>query len=361
MVKRAEGLNYIRLLCMLMILLFHAKIIYGFQIGVTVLDEIISIGAIAIVGFFMMSGFCLRHQYRGISIISTGGGRYYLEKRLLGIYPAFLFLLLCALIFNYSLGAGWQDVIKILPMELSLLHITLNPLLNNYFFNTNTWYLSALFVLYLLFPYFNDIVDRLSKKCKIILCVLLPIISWYIYYLNMFIVPGNAYLFYYVNPLFRIPEFFVGMLASDIMSETRLHIKWWQVTGATLLAAIIIHFLYPYWNGNNIYNLYNIIAIPYFLFLLLAAAGVREGTIVGKLAANKCIKYITSLGLGVYLCQSLSIMVLAKGWLHIPCRADMAFMILTIIFAIFLHEIIEKPSKKIFQLIKGKKGIHEKK
>lgn len=74
--NRAEGINFIRIFCMTTILLFHAKIHYGFMIGVAIVDEFISIGAVAIVGFFMISGFCLRTQWRNIDIISQspGGG-----------------------------------------------------------------------------------------------------------------------------------------------------------------------------------------------------------------------------------------------------------------------------------------------
>lgn len=58
--KRIEGINFIRIFCMITILLFHSKLHFGFNTKLIVLDEFVSIGAVAIVGFFMLSGFCLR-------------------------------------------------------------------------------------------------------------------------------------------------------------------------------------------------------------------------------------------------------------------------------------------------------------
>lgn len=84
MSNRAEGINFIRIFCMLSIL-FHARTYYGFIIGTAMADEFISVGAVAIVGFFMMPGFCLRMQWRNIDIMSKAGG--YFRKRLAGIYP----------------------------------------------------------------------------------------------------------------------------------------------------------------------------------------------------------------------------------------------------------------------------------
>lgn len=47
--KRVDGLNFIRIIGMTLILLFHAKLMYGFSIGNPWLDGMISIGAIFII------------------------------------------------------------------------------------------------------------------------------------------------------------------------------------------------------------------------------------------------------------------------------------------------------------------------
>lgn len=91
---------------------------------------------------------------------------------------------------------------------------------------------------------------------------------------------------------------------------------------------------------------------PSFFLLLLAASGAKEDTVVFKIAGNKCTRYITSLGLAIYLCQSLAIMVVKRNYLKTNYSDSYIFIALTIIFAVLLHEIIEKPGKKLVLEIK---------
>ncbi len=344
MKDKLSAINYIRILCTFWILIFHDRIHYGFKTGITILDEFISIGAVAVTGFFMLSGFSLRFNYREICIAKKCEFVNYIKRRLAGIYPVYIFLVLCALIFHYRIGDG--EIVKVLPIQIVLLQILIYPSLNVYLFNDNCWYLSALFVLYLLFPFFNEILREISTKRKVILCFALSFCSWYIYYLNMMPENSNAYLFYYCNPLFRIPEFMVGMLAADLVNECKI-----KKTGklailgvvATILAFMGCHFLYSRW--QILYNLYNIIIIPYFAVLLFVAG--KSNGILNKIASSKIINYVTGLGLTIYLCQSLTIMTLEK--VTINGNPQIIFIILTIIFAILVHEIIEKPFKKILK------------
>lgn len=62
------GLNYIRILCMAWILLFHARIHCGFFLGVEPIDNLILIGAVGVQGFFMTSGFVLRYNYKNMQL-----------------------------------------------------------------------------------------------------------------------------------------------------------------------------------------------------------------------------------------------------------------------------------------------------
>lgn len=94
------------------------------------------------------------------------------------------------------------------------------------------------------------------------------------------------------------------------------------------------------------YNLYNIIAMPYFAMMLFAVSNMREG-LCYQMAKSRFIRYITDLGLAVYLCQSFSVMILERVEIHYDSKVT--FVILTILFALFIHEAIEKPAKKIWK------------
>lgn len=66
--KRVDGLNFIRILGMTMILLFHAKLMYGFSVGIPWMNRLVSLGAVFVTVFFMLSGFGLRKSNRDLSI-----------------------------------------------------------------------------------------------------------------------------------------------------------------------------------------------------------------------------------------------------------------------------------------------------
>lgn len=342
--SRLEGINYIRIIGMLTILLFHNHIHFGFVTGIVIIDEMISIGAVAIVAFFMISGFGLRHAYREMHWNKEKLNAYY-KKRLRSFYPVYIFFVMVALICNYGLYGTWAETMKAMPMQLSALQILLNPLLATFAFNDNLWYLSALFVLYLLFPYLNEILNLIDAKRKRLLCVLLPVVSWYLYDLNIEMENPNAFLFYYCNPVFRIPEFFMGMLVADLIQERKSGVNWKFIVGGGTIAFVLgCHLLYPLYFMH--YNLYNIIAMPYFAMMLFAVSNMREG-LCYQMAKSRFIRYITDLGLAVYLCQSFSVMILERVEIHYDSKVT--FVILTILFALFIHEAIEKPAKKIWK------------
>lgn len=347
MKDKLNAVNYIRILCTFWVLFFHDNIHYGFVTGITILDEFISIGAVAVTGFFMLSGFSLRYHYKEAQLIKREEYAKYIKRRLTGVYPVYIFLLLAAILLRYRIGGGGVQFIQILPIQMSLLQVLLYPSLNIYLFNDNCWYLSALFVLYLLFPFLNELIKGFRTKQKVILCIGMTLLSWYIYYLNMMPDNPNVYLSYYCNPLFRIPEFVVGMLTADLVVECKKDIngKILMMLGgiATVFALSGCHLLYSKW--QTAYNLYNIIIIPYFTILLFAAGKSRG--ILSTIASWKWMQYITDMGLTIYLCQSLAFVTFER----IPIKADprIAFIILTIVYAFLVHEIIERPCKRILR------------
>ena len=105
--------------------------------------------------------------------------------------------------------------------------------------------------------------------------------------------------------------------------------------------------MYPIFALN--FNLYNIIVIPFVDICILC---MTNCSLLNKLGKHKMVKYISELGLGIYLCQSLALLTLEKMSFNLP--PNITFILLTIIYALLIHEIIEKPVSKylIKKLIK---------
>lgn len=336
MYTRVDGLNFIRIIGMTMILLFHAWLMHGFHVGIEWLDQLISIGAIFVTVFFMLSGFGLRKNNRDLSVRDFRGLFRFYKKRVLSFYPLFLLLVVVALVFQFRVADSWIETIKLLPIELSGLHILFGKEMHGFLFNDNCWYISALLVLYLLFPFLNAFVGRFSKRAKVCLCLVLWLVSSGVY---MYLVFGTKLVFldYYPNPFLRIPEFMIGMLLADVSEEFTMPV-WWRgwVSGLILAVVFVVAnvgllAMFPYCKQET--NLYSVIVIPCTAICFLVMAN-WDG--INRVGRYQCVRWLAGLGLEMYLCQSLATLVL--NYVKVDGRWDeVAFIGLTVAFAVVVN------------------------
>jgi len=345
--KRIDSLNFIRIIGMTMILLFHAKLMYGFSVGLAWFDDMISIGAIFVTVFFMLSGFGLRKSNQELAIRDFSGILKFYKKRILSIYPLFLLLTIVALIFQFRVMDSWNETLMRLPIQFTMLHILVGKDMHGFLFNDNCWYISALFVLYLLFPFLNEFVNRLRVRAKVVLCVLLWVVSVGVYF---YCVYGTklTFLDYYPNPFLRIPEFMIGMLCADLSEEVGSWMAHRNTIGEVCLAnsnrvcagivatvatfaAVALTLFYPHFKQET--NLYGVIVIPCIAVLFLCLANWDW---LNRMGGKKLVRWMAGLGLEVYLCQSFATLVLAK--VKVDGDVDeVAFILLTIGFAVVVN------------------------
>lgn len=352
--KRVDGLNFIRIIGMTMILLFHAKLMYGFSVGFSWLDDMISIGAIFVTVFFMLSGFGLRKSNSDLSVRDGRGLLQYYKKRIVSIYPLFFLLSVVALVFQFRVMDSWGETLAHLPIQFSMLHILFGKEMHGFLFNDNCWYISALFVLYLLFPFLNEAVNRLSTRLKVVLCVVLWIVSVGIYF---YCVYGTelTFLDYYPNPFLRIPEFMIGMMLADLSEDVAG--KWaLRVNGANwltgkkcdviigiilgavmIVTAVSLTFLRSYFVFET--NLYNVIVIPCTAVIFLCVANWDW---LNQSGSKKLVRWLAGLGLEVYLCQSFATLTLTL--VKVDGKWDeIVFMLLTIGFSVVVNTWFTRP------------------
>ena len=342
--KRVDGLNFIRIIGMTMILLFHAKLMYGFSVGMPWLDQMISIGAIFITVFFMLSGFGLRKSNRDLSVRDFSGVLKYYKKRILSIYPLFFLLSVVALVFQFRVMDSWGETLARLPIQFSMLHILFGKEMHGFLFNDNCWYISALFVLYLLFPFLNEVVNRLSARMKVVLCVVLWIVSAGVYF---YCVYGTelTFLDYYPNPFLRVPEFMIGMMVADLsenVAEKKSNRFVVVIAGVVVVVATVcLTLLYPHFKQET--NLYNLVVVPATVMVFLCIAHWDWMNQVGRM---KVFRWFAGLGLEVYLCQSFATLVLTL--VKVDGGVDEVwFMVLSIVFAVVVNMGISRPIIRI--------------
>jgi peptidoglycan/LPS O-acetylase OafA/YrhL len=196
--KRDLGaLDGLRVLATLAIFLYHAGILRQ--------------GSFPVTFFFMLSGFLLyytKHTLMGYPSFRAWLG--YVGKKLREFYPLHLltFLYACILI-----RPEWNgERISSAAHSLLLLHAFREPFLFD--FNGLAWYLSALIFLYLIGYFLIRLLNRYGKYRNCLIGMTLAMIGVCNGLLWMEI---PVYL--YGNPVYRILDFFLGMLMAHLFLE----------------------------------------------------------------------------------------------------------------------------------------------
>jgi len=169
-------------------------------------------GYLAVTFFFMLSGFILTYGYKERFSSGAVDKKYFYIARLARIYPLHFLTLILALPYWYSFFAKHiQKALAFLCCNILLVQSFIPTEKCYYFLNAPSWALSNEFFFYLCFPFLLSRVTRMSPKCKSVL-VLLPAFCAGFLAIRLH---NHAWVFY-INPLFRIYDFFVGILLANI-------------------------------------------------------------------------------------------------------------------------------------------------
>ena len=159
--RRAAGLDLFRVLAALMVLLFHCHIHHGSDFGV--LTGFVSMGAIFMSAFFMLSGYVLFLTYREQPLIQIANLKKFYLKRLVGILPLYYVV---ALLYVVFLGReGVVQNLLLLPVEMLGLQSVFSSLFE-VSHNDGTWFISCLLLSYLAFPLMQEAVKQMSTRAK---------------------------------------------------------------------------------------------------------------------------------------------------------------------------------------------------
>lgn len=200
-------LDYMRIVSAFFVFLFHSNVHIGIHYGI--LNPFVSTGAIFMTVFFMLSGISLAYNYASKCLISLNEYITFIIKRIINIYPAYivlyiLFVIKCILTHTMKLTVIQNFVV--LPVELTLFQSVFGNSFET-LHNGGTWFISCIFICYLLFPFLCRIVMQMTKKQVVclsifIFCILTwaPVVEYYMGYSSI-----------YANPFFRILEFLLGV------------------------------------------------------------------------------------------------------------------------------------------------------
>lgn len=253
--RRLDNVTILRFVAALYVFLYHAnaRIHLDFQWPV---NWIIANGAVGMSLFFVLSGFILTYTYGS----SVGGG--YFMKRLNRIFPAYLFCGLITLPFLFmQSGSDFDGIVKSLT-SIFLYATATQSWITPSFFAWNfggTWSISTEMFFYACFPL---IIKNINKEnihyvaaISLAFCgLLIPVSTVFNPEIQMPI--------YYATPIYRLPEFIIGVVAAKYM-HFGMKVKW-PVVALVVLTALLAS-SYP----MKGYMQHNIIIVPAIAIILI--------------------------------------------------------------------------------------------
>ena len=340
---RAVGLDLFRVTAAVMVLLFHCNIHHDSSFGP--LTGFVSMGAVFMTAFFMLSGYVLFLTYKDKSLVQAPALKNFYLKRIFGIFPLYLVV---AVLYVVTLGqeSVFQNLV-LLPIELLGLQSvfsTLFPVSHN----GGTWFISCLLFAYLAFPLMQEVVKQMTTRTKwIALAVCVAVLFWSPLVVHTFKTDSI-----YSNPFFRGLEFFIGVLLCSLPIRAgiaKLLATWKALLVEVLLlvAGVSIAVRLNIFVGN--YMLYDWIVIPLFACMILTLAGLKSP----RLHNSAVLRYASAASYAFFLAQTFNTEI--ENWLFAACGIQNNVLRIAVsvalcaIIAVALHELVEKPCAKMLK------------
>jgi peptidoglycan/LPS O-acetylase OafA/YrhL len=295
--------------------------------------------------FFVLSGFVLQHTYR--DNIAKIGAPAFVFLRVARVYPLHLVTMFLSLYFVFA-STAWPQI-----LANSFLLQSWGPD-QSYWYGVNgvAWTLSVEMFFYACFP----LVTGLAKRAPAVLLVMLIAGSVTYFMLMRVDDPTKAHAHFGVNPISRLPEFIIGMLAYELRARlTAVNISralWTLIEIFSISLMVFANWDVPYaptnvllWGGVSL-NMwaYEAGCAPAYALVILVFS-LSHGRVADTLARPIPV-VLGEISFGFYLFHPLALRFAGMAGLPNLAQICLGFAT-TLLFAYFGWRIIEKPAMRI--------------
>ena len=306
-------------------------------------------GAIAMTGFFLLSGYTLNLTNQKVND-GSDIKKFYI-KRLISILPLYYVYALINIAQNILFNGTEALVEELILCPIETLGIqsvfaTLFP----YSHNGGSWFISCILICYFLYPLLQTLTKVLSDNNRI----------WFILIMGFILLwsPFVQYCFdlqtIYSNPFFRVLEFTIGILISQMNLRRDTGYKLILLLRKPLMCiltaiCLILGVSIAYYIGiPHDFMLYNWVALPCFISLLVSLGYIN-------FRPTKFVQYMSNISFSIFLSQLIVVWYGVKYILsYLGCDSNIAKILVSAAvcfgFANFLHFCIEKPATKYLKL-----------
>lgn len=261
-------------------------------------DNILYEGYIGVSFFFILSGFILSYNYHDKLLNGEVRIRQFGLARIARIYPLHILTLLLAIPLSFS--SDFIEWFWKLFLNLFLLQSFVPSNDVYFYFNSVSWSISDEFFFYLLFP-FLILLLHIRRNFRIV-----PLIILLVPVLIFFAREDYHEKLFYINPLFRVIDFMIGILLFRVFrkrSEIEL-LKNKQIATAAELLSIVFLGIFVYFHNDVPQGFrYSCYYWPPMIFLIYTFS-YANGAISGFLS-NKRLVYLGEISFGFYMLHML--------------------------------------------------------
>lgn len=349
--KRIIGLDLLRIALVLLIFMFHSKI--HFQCSYGILNLFVSMGAISMTGFIMLSGYVLYNNYKTKNLLNNGNMKRFYIKRLIKILPLYYSIIFLCDICQLCIGnLSVTDEIILFPVEAFAIQSTFFSLFS-VSHNGGTWFISCILICYAMYPFLQHTLLQMSEKviykllCGVILILLYAPIVGNHFYLEWVTI--------YANPFYRLLEFTIGIMLAQIIASNRESILRFSNISTlftmTFLFILFVSIAREIDARPHDYMLFNWIAISCFSAIIMILSTMKFHLI----QQSKIVGYLSGISFTFFLCQVLPLWKCSR-LICTYINNDTNIMKIVVSFilcflgAVVIHECIEKPSSNYLKM-----------
>lgn len=326
-----KPLTSIRFFAAFFVMLSHLEFLRNTNLSFLSIDE----GYASVTLFFILSGFVLSYSYQNRLLNKETLISKFYVARIARVYPihiiTFLITILLLPIANNSFRYYFYNITLIQAYIPS----------DKYYFDFNavSWSLSVEMFFYLLFPFLIKFRNRYL--------VLITLFLLTIKIINPFEAIGKTHAFLYIFPLFRLPDFIIGILLyrirkkytfASIPSLTSLY----QIVSVMIL--IIFMLLLKKVNISYRYDIYHIIPMALIIYSFSFSNGI-----LGKCLSNKFLVILGESSFSLYMIHQLVIryMINRVGLENLNWKLPVSMILISIVLSLFMFKYLETPLKNI--------------